>query len=124
MKRLSTIMVLIVAALHGWFLVVEMFLYEHPIGLKVFSHTPEHAAETAMFAANQGLYNGFLVAGLLWGLVRAKRDFVIFFLLCVITAGIFAGVVVDTSILYIQAAPAVLALALTLLGARSKSGSA
>jgi len=121
MKILSTIMVLIVAALHGWFLVVEMFLYEQPIGLKTFSHTPEHAAETAMFAANQGLYNGFLVAGLLWGLLRGKRDFTIFFLLFVIIAGVYAGIVVDPGIFYIQAAPAALALVLTFFTPKPRS---
>jgi putative membrane protein len=121
MKILSTIMVLIVAALHGWFLVVEMFLYEHPIGLKAFSHTPEHAAETAMFAANQGLYNGFLVAGLLWGLLRGKRDFTLFFLLFVIIAGVYAGIVVDPGVFYIQAVPAALALVLTLFAPKSRS---
>ena len=121
MKILSTIMVLIVAALHGWFLVVEMFLYEHPIGLKAFSHTPEHAAETAMFAANQGLYNGFLVAGLLWGLLRGKRDFTLFFLLFVIIAGVYAGIVVDPGVFYIQAAPAALALVLILLTPKPRS---
>ncbi|PHS28136.1 MAG: hypothetical protein COA84_02495 [Robiginitomaculum sp.] len=121
MKVLSTIMVLIVAALHGWFLVVEMFLYEHPIGLKIFSHTPEHAAETAMFAANQGLYNGFLVAGLLWGLLRGKRDFTIFFLLFVIIAGVYAGIVVDPGVFYLQAAPAALGLVLTLLAPKPRS---
>ncbi len=120
MKTLSILAVLLVAALHLWFLVVEMFLWEQPIGLAMFNHTPEHAAQTAMLAANQGLYNGFLVAGLLWGVVRNKSDFVIFFLLCVMVAGVYGAFIVDMKILYIQAAPAGLALVLTVLGLRRK----
>ena len=117
MKLLSKILVGLVAALHAWFLVLEMFLWTHPIGLKTFSMTAEVAAASATLAANQGLYNGFLAAGLLWGLLANKRDVVIFFLSCVIVAGLYGAATASFSILYIQALPAFLALGLTLMSA-------
>ncbi len=117
MKILSKILVGLVAALHTWFLILEMFLWTHPIGLKTFAMTAEVAAASATLAANQGLYNGFLVAGLLWGLLSKKRDVVIFFLSCVIVAGVYGAATAKFSILFIQALPAALALVLTFLSA-------
>lgn len=115
MNILSKILVALVALLHSWFLILEMFLWTHPIGLKTFSMTAEVAAASAILAANQGLYNGFLVAGLLWGLLLSKRDVVIFFLSCVIVAGVYGAVTAKFSILFIQALPAALALGLMFL---------
>ncbi len=120
MKILTVITVVIVAALHGWFLVLEMFLWQHEIGLTTFSLTPEQASQSAVLAGNQGLYNGFLAAGLLWGLIRNKPDFILFFLLCVIAAGIYGALTVSPSILFVQAAPALIALFLTVFSARHR----
>ena len=112
-------MVALVAALHFYFLVLEMFLWTQPVGLKTFHNSPEKAAESAVLAANQGLYNGFLAAGLIWGLVQAIPAFgfqiKVFFLLCVIVAGIYGTVTVSRRILIVQAAPAAIALFLLLL---------
>lgn len=115
MKILAKILTGLVALEHIFFLVVEMFLWQKPLGLKMFDITPEFAAKTAFMAQNQGLYNGFLAAGLIWALVAAKRDVRIFFLLCVIVAGAFGAVTVSPSIFTVQAVPAILALAFTLL---------
>lgn len=113
-------LVALVALLHAGFLVLEMFLWTGPIGQRVFATTPEFAAQSAVLAANQGLYNGFLAAGLLWGAIRNNRAFMIFFLLCVIVAGVYGGLTAKMSILYIQAAPALVAL-LAVLAARPKA---
>lgn len=115
MKLLAKILTGFVALEHIFFLVVEMFLWQHPIGMGMFNLTSEFAAETATLAQNQGLYNGFLAAGLIWALMTAKRDVRIFFLLCVIVAGIFGAVTVSPTILVAQAVPAALALVFTLL---------
>ena len=115
MRVLATVTVFIVAALHCGFLALEMFLWEQPAGLAVFGLTPEQAAETAVLAANQGLYNGFLAVGLLWGALAGKRDVTFFFLLCVIVAGVYGAMTASQSILYVQAAPAIVALILTFL---------
>jgi putative membrane protein len=116
---IANIMVALVAALHLYFLVLEMFLWTRPLGLKTFRNTPEKAAESAVLAANQGLYNGFLAAGLIWGLVQAVPAFgfqiKVFFLLCVIVAGIYGAVTVSRRILMVQAAPAAAALVLLCL---------
>jgi len=114
-KVLAKILTGFVALEHIWFLIVEMFLWQHPIGMGMFDLTPEFAAETAFMAQNQGLYNGFLAAGLIWALVAAKRDVRIFFLLCVIVAGVFGAVTVSPTVLFAQAVPAALALVFTLL---------
>ncbi len=114
MKLLAAIAVLIVAILHGGFLALEMFFWDHEIGRKVFSMTAEQSAETAVLAANQGLYNGFLAAGLLWGLIARKADVTIFFLLCVVVAGIFGAVTAKPTIFFTQAMPAIIALVLVL----------
>lgn len=115
MKLLAKILTAIVALEHIFFLIVEMFLWEQPIGLKMFGITPDFAAETAFMAQNQGLYNGFLAAGLIWALITSKRDVRIFFLLCVIIAGIFGAVTVSQTIVLVQGLPAALALLLTLM---------
>ena len=110
MVLLANALVLIVALLHIGFLILEMFFWNHPIGRRRFGLTPEFARESATLAANQGLYNGFLAAGLLWGLAINSTAVQIFFLLCVLIAGIFGGFTARRTILYIQALPALLAL--------------
>jgi putative membrane protein len=116
---IANIMVALVAALHVYFLVLEMFLWTRPLGLKTFHNSPEKAADSAVLAANQGLYNGFLAAGLIWGLVQAVPAFAfqikIFFLLCVIVAGVYGAATVSRRILLVQAASAAIALILLLL---------
>ena len=114
MRLLADVLVGLVALLHLWFLVLEMFLWDKPLGLKTFRQTPEAAATSKVLAANQGLYNGFLAAGLLWGLwLRgAGFDIKVFFLACVVVAGLYGGATVGRKILFVQALPAVLALAL------------
>jgi putative membrane protein len=114
MNRLAGALVLVVAIVHLGFLVLEMFLWDHPVGREVFAMTPEQSAFSSVLAANQGLYNGFLAAGLLWGLVAKKRDVQIFFLLCVVVAGLFGGLTAKATILFTQALPGALALALVL----------
>jgi putative membrane protein len=113
---IANIMVALVAALHGYFLVLEMFLWTKPLGLKTFGNSPEKAADLAVLAANQGLYNGFLAAGLIWGLLQGTPAFALqiktFFLLCVIVAGVYGAATVSRRILFVQAAPAAIALIL------------
>jgi putative membrane protein len=110
-------LVALVAVLHVYFLVLEMFLWTKPLGLKTFRNSIEKATDSAVLAANQGLYNGFLAAGLVWGLVHGVPAFAfqikVFFLLCVIIAGVYGAATVSRRILLVQAAPA--AIALTLL---------
>lgn len=117
MAMITNLLILLVALLHLYFLVLEMFLWDKPKGMKVFGLTPEKAAITKVMAANQGLYNGFLSAGLLWGLYQglvyqgdAGLDFKVFFLLCVLVAGVYGAMTASKKILYIQALPAALAL--------------
>ena len=114
MKLLSGFAVMLVAALHAAFLTLEMFFWDHPVGRKIFSMTEEQSANSAILAANQGLYNGFLAAGLLWGLIARRRDVQIFFLLCVIVAGVYGGATAKPTIWLTQAAPGVVALLLVL----------
>jgi putative membrane protein len=113
---IANALVALVAALHVYFLVLEMFLWTKPLGLKTFRNSIEKANDSAVLAANQGLYNGFLVAGLVWGLIQGTPGFAfqikVFFLLCVITAGIYGAATVSRRILYVQAAPAAIALIL------------
>jgi putative membrane protein len=107
----------LVAAIHLYILILEMFLWRTPRGRKVFGTTEEFAAEAATLAANQGLYNGFLAAGLVWGLLAPDPmvpQVQIFFLCCVIVAGVYGALTAVRSILYVQALPAALALALVL----------
>jgi putative membrane protein len=109
--------VALVAALHLYFLVLEMFLWDTPKGRKVFGTTPEFSAASKVLAANQGLYNGFLAAGLAWGLWLgpAGRGVQVFFLLCVLVAGVYGAATVSRRILWVQAAPAALGLLLIAL---------
>ncbi|MBX9589800.1 MAG: DUF1304 domain-containing protein [Hyphomonadaceae bacterium] len=120
MKTLGSILVALVAALHAGFLVLEMFLWTTPFGLKTFNLTPEFAAASAPLAANQGLYNGFLAAGLVWGLIARQAAFAIkvFFLACVIIAGVFGAATAKPTILFVQALPAALALLVVWLSHR------
>lgn len=118
MRFLAAAAVIFVALLHVGFLALEMFFWDQPLGQKIFAMTPEQSAQTAVLAANQGLYNGFLAAGLLWGLVAAKKDVVVFFLLCVIAAGLYGAATASPSILLIQAAPAAIALIFAALSGR------
>jgi putative membrane protein len=119
MRLIAQLLVAFVAILHAWFLVMEMFLWTTPYGRRAFGTTQEQAEQSKVLAMNQGLYNGFLSAGLVWGLAlgAAGRGVVIFFLLCVIAAGVFGAVTASRKILYVQALPAVLALAAWLLAA-------
>ena len=116
MTWIANLLVALVAVLHVYFLILEMFLWTKPVGLKTFRNSPEKAAETSVLAANQGLYNGFLAAGLAWGLVQGVPAFAFqikaFFLLCVIVAGVYGAISVSQRILLVQAAPAALALIL------------
>jgi len=116
---IANLLVALVAILHGFFLVLEMFLWDRPLGLKVFRNTPEKAEITKVLAANQGLYNGFLAAGLIWGLVHGNPAFAFqikaFFLLCVIVAGAYGAATVSSRILMVQALPAAIALAAVFL---------
>jgi len=117
MRMISLLLIALVALIHVGFLVLEMFYWNHSFGREIFKMTPEVSASSAILAANQGLYNGFLAAGLIWGLVTGRRDVKVFFLACVIVAGVYGGLTAKTTILYIQAAPGLLAL-LAVLAAR------
>ena len=116
MTVLANVLVGIVAALHVYFLILEMFLWDTPYGLKAFGLKPEFARASKALAANQGLYNGFLAAGLVWGLTRgdAGDAIKIFFLACVIIAGVVGAATVSRKILFVQALPAAVALLLLL----------
>ncbi len=116
MNLLANIFVVLVALLHVYFLVLEMFLWTKPVGLQTFHQSLAKAEESAVLAANQGLYNGFLAAGLVWGLLHPVPAFAfqikVFFLLCVIVAGLYGAFSVSRRILFVQALPAAIALAL------------
>jgi putative membrane protein len=109
---LGNILIALVAALHLYFVYLEMVAWDRPLGRKVFRTTPEFSAASKALAANQGLYNGFLVAGLVWGLWLGDAGFAVktFFLACVVVAGLFGAATVSRRILYVQAVPAALAL--------------
>ena len=119
MTIISTILVALVAIEHFYFLYLEMFLWTTPKGRKIFGTTEETAENSKVLAANQGLYNGFLAAGLVWGLLHPTatvgKQIQIFFLLCVVIAGIYGGLTVKRTILYVQALPAFIALLAVLL---------
>jgi len=117
MSTVANIAVALVALLHLYFVVLEMFLWDKPRGLRTFGLTPEFAAASKSLAANQGLYNGFLGAGLVWGLVLGANgnSIKIFFLACVIVAGIFGAITANRKILLVQALPGAVALVLVLL---------
>jgi putative membrane protein len=108
------VLVALVALEHLGFLVLEMFLFKSPAGRRVFRTTPEFAVQAAPLAANQGLYNGFLAAGLAWALILGPSGFAmkLFFLLCVFGAGIFGALTASRKIFWIQAMPAGVALIL------------
>ncbi len=116
MQTAASIVIAIIALLHVYILVLEMFLWDKPTGLRAFKNTAESAAATKVLAANQGLYNGFLAAGLIWGLSlgSAGKHIQIFFLICVLIAGLYGAATASKKILYIQALPAAIGLALIL----------
>lgn len=117
MSIAAHLVVALVALLHVWFLVLEMFLWTRPAGRRAFGLSKEFAEQTRVLAANQGLYNGFLAAGLLWGLRLgdAGRAVTLFFLGCVLVAGLFGGFTATRKVLWIQGLPALLGLILVLL---------
>jgi putative membrane protein len=114
MTTAATVLIALVALLHLYFLVLEMFLWTKPAGRRAFGMSREQAEATKVLAANQGLYNGFLAAGLLWGLWLGAAGFQIkvFFLICVIVAGIYGAATASKKILFVQALPAAIALVL------------
>ena len=123
MKIAAACIAALVAAEHAGFLVLEMFLWTTPFALRLFGMTPEFAASTAVLAANQGLYNGFLAAGLIWGLLIDSGRVKSFFLSCVVVAGIFGAATVKPSILLVQALPAAVALVAVLIAHRRRAAS-
>ncbi len=124
MKKVALFLTAFVAVEHIGILILEMFFWDHPFGRKVFGMTPEFSSASAVLAMNQGLYNGFLAAGTIWGLVSGRRDIQLFFLTCVVIAGIFGGLTAKTSILLTQALPAFVALVFVLLSERTSHRSA
>ena len=119
MNLLANILTFLVGISHVGILILEMFFWNHPIGQKIFSMTPEIAESSSVLAMNQGLYNGFLAAGLFWGLLNNRLDIKLFFLSCVVIAGVFGGVTAKTSILFTQGLPALLAFVLVLASSRN-----
>lgn len=117
MALVANIVVGVVALLHVYFLVLEMFLWDKPAGLRAFGQTPEAAKASKILAANQGLYNGFLAAGLIWGLILgpAGTNVKLFFLSCVLVAGLYGAATASRKILFVQALPAAVGLVLLLL---------
>ncbi len=117
MQLAATVVTAFIGALHVYILVLEMFLWTRPLGMRAFRLTPEFAAQSRVLAANQGLYNGFLAAGLLWGVYLGAGGHAvrIFFLVCVLIAGVFGAVTASKRILFVQALPAGLALLLPFL---------
>ena len=114
MALLASAVVALIGLLHVYILVLEMFLWDKPRGLRAFGQTPEQARASKVLAANQGLYNGFLAAGLFWGAILAEEGFGVrvFFLSCVLVAGIYGAATASRKILWVQAVPAVVGLAL------------
>jgi putative membrane protein len=114
----ASIFIAIVAALHVYFLALEMFLWDTPHGRRVFKLTPEFSKASKALAANQGLYNGFLAAGLIWGLTlgEAGGPVKVFFLACVVVAGVYGGMTVNRRIVLVQSVPAAIALLLHFTG--------
>ena len=116
MSLIAFLLTVLVAVLHLYFLVLEMFLWDKPAGRKAFGLSPERAALTKVLAANQGLYNGFLAAGLLWSLTLgdAGKAVNLFFLGCVLVAGVYGAMTASRKILFIQGLPAAIGLALVM----------
>jgi putative membrane protein len=122
MATVAAILVAVVAAIHVYIVILEMLLWRTPRGLRAFGTTQAFADESATLAANQGLYNGFLVAGLVWGLLASDPigfQVKLFFLGCVIVAGVFGAVTVNRRILFVQAVPAALAFVAVLAAGSS-----
>ena len=117
MSTLANVVVALIGLLHVYILVLEMFLWDKPAGLKAFGQTQAAATASKVLAANQGLYNGFLAAGLFWGLTlgAAGTGVKVFFLICVLVAGVYGAATANRKILFVQAVPAAVALALVLL---------
>jgi putative membrane protein len=111
-RLLANLAIVLVALSHVGFLVLEMFFWDHPVGRRIFGMTPEQSRSSAALAANQGLYNGFLAAGLAWGLWSGRLEVQTFFLACVVVAGVYGGATAKRSILVTQALPAVIAMVL------------
>lgn len=116
MSNLAVGVIALVALLHLFFLVLEMFLWTRPYGMKVFRQSRESAEQSKVLAANQGLYNGFLAAGLVWAAATGQRDVALFFLGCVVVAGLYGAATVNRRIFFVQALPALLAIGAVLLG--------
>ena len=123
---LANVLVGLVAAVHLYIVVLEMFLWDRPYGRRVFGNSAEFAAASKVLAANQGLYNGFLAAGLIWGLGQgvAGQPVQLFFLGCVIVAGVFGALTAKPSILFTQSLPGAIAMLLVLLAAHGKNDGA
>jgi putative membrane protein len=115
MKIAATFMVSLVGILHVWFMILEMFLWTKPIGRKTFGMTMEMALATKVLAQNQGLYNGFLAVGLLWAAWSGELKLNVFFLSCVIIAGVIGAVTANKNIIFVQSLPALIALILVIL---------
>ena len=111
MPLIAKVLIGVVALLHLYFLVLEMFLWTKPIGLKTFRNTPEKAEITRVLAANQGLYNGFLAAGLFYAVATGSREFALFFLACVVVAALYGAYSVNKRIFFVQGGPAIAAVA-------------
>ena len=119
MSTLTSIVITVIALMHMWFLILEMLLWDKPTGLRAFGISREYAAQTKVLAANQGLYNGFLAAGLIWGLLLGGAEGAhvkLFFLTCVLVAGLFGGLTATRKVLWIQGLPAAIGIALMLAG--------
>ena len=119
MKVIATLLTTLVAIEHFGILMLEMFFWDHPVGRRLFNTTPDFSSASAVVAMNQGLYNGFLASGLVWGLLSQRRDIKIFFLVCIMIAGVFGGMTAKTSILFTQGLPALLALTFVLISSRT-----
>lgn len=116
MKMIQVFLVALVAFLHLYFLILEMFFWTKPKGLKTFGLTKEFANESKVLAANQGLYNGFLAAGLIWSIISKSTEVTVFFLCCVIVAGVYGAYSTKKiKLFYIQAIPAIFALILIII---------
>ena len=121
MNLMTNIFVAFVAISHVAIMILEMFFWDHPVGRKIFAMTPEVSSLSATLAANQGLYNGFLAAGLIWGLISNRYEIKVFFLSCVVVAGVFGAATAKMSILFTQAMPAAIALTLVLIFGRART---
>jgi putative membrane protein len=122
MKFLAGFMTFLVALLHVGIMVLEMFFWNHSVGQKLFFMTAEVAQSSEVLAMNQGLYNGFLGFGLLWGLLSGNQSLKVFLLVCITIAGIFGGLTANISILYMQALPGFITLLLVLKAKRRQAG--